>query len=78
MGKSLIDLLEIQEQIDKLIELGYGDLVDAFLSNESEIYTKKGRLNKSGACRVLKCKPKELEDAFKECKAKLGGFDDEE
>jgi hypothetical protein len=39
---------------------------------ESEVYTKKGRLNKSGACRILGWKPKELEEALDSCKDILG------
>ena len=62
---------ENQELIEKLIKNGYGDIVEAFLSNDNEIYTKKGRLNKSGACRLLNCKPKELEDAIKSCQELL-------
>ena len=31
-------------------------------------YTKKGRLNKSGACRLLGCKPKELEETMQRCR----------
>lgn len=65
------DQLENQELIQKLIDKGYGDLVDAFLLNDAKVYTKKGRLNKSGACRVLKCKPKDLEDAIKACQELL-------
>ncbi len=65
------DQLENQELIQKLIDKGYGNLVDAFLLNDSKVYTKKGRLNKSGACRVLKCKPKDLEDAIKACQELL-------
>lgn len=65
------DQLENQELIQKLIDSGYGNLVDAFLLNDGKVYTKKGRLNKSGACRVLKCKPKELEDAIKACQELL-------
>lgn len=61
------DQLENQELIQKLIDNGFGDLVDAFLLNDNKVYTKRGRLNKSGACRVLKCKPKDLEDAIKAC-----------
>jgi hypothetical protein len=45
--------------------------VDAFLLNDGRVYTKKGRLNKSGACRVLKCKPKDLEDTIKACQELL-------
>lgn len=63
--------LENSELIEKLISFGYKDFVDAFLDNESEVYTKKGRLNKSGACRVLNYKPKDLEDIIKECQILL-------
>ena len=59
---SLLEVLERQELISKLKECGFSDVVDAFLLNEGKVYTKKGRLNKSGACRVLNCKPKQLED----------------
>jgi hypothetical protein len=66
--KNYIEILEQQELIQKLIDAGYGELVDILLSNESKVYTKKGRLNKSGACRVLGWKNKELEDALEACK----------
>lgn len=65
---NLIEQLEKQELIDKLIGKGYASLIDALLSNEKDVYTKKGRLNKSGACRVLGWKPKELEQALEACK----------
>ena len=64
--KSFVQM-ENQELVDKLIEKGFQDIVDAFLSNDNKVYTKKGRLNKSGACRVLKCKPKDLEERIKLC-----------
>jgi hypothetical protein len=67
-NKNPIELLEQQEIIQKLVDKGYGDLVDMLLMNESKVYTKKGRLNKSGACRALKCKPKDLEEALAKCK----------
>jgi hypothetical protein len=70
-GRSLFDQIENQELIQKLIDSGHGKLVDAFLLHDTKVYTKKGRLNKSGACRVLKCKPKELEDAIKACQELL-------
>lgn len=69
-----IDMLERQELIDKLVSHGYGMLVDALLYNEHQVYTKKGRLNKSGACRVLNWKTKQLEDAINDCR-KILGFD---
>ncbi len=63
--------LEIIELLQKLRDNGYGDLVDAILDNENKVYTKKGRLNKSGACRVLGWKGKQLEDILKECRKVL-------
>lgn len=71
MAKSLIEILEQQELIQKLIDKGYGELVDALLMNEGKVYTKKGRLNKSGACRVLGWKTKQLEDALFACREML-------
>ena len=65
---SMIDILERQEVIDKLIAQGFSELVEAFLMNENLVYTKKGRLNKSGACRVLGWKTKQLEDALLACR----------
>ena len=64
----MIDILERQEVIDKLIAQGFSELVEAFLMNENLVYTKKGRLNKSGACRVLGWKTKQLEDALLACR----------
>jgi nucleoside-diphosphate-sugar epimerase len=64
----LIEQIEKQELLQKLIDKGYGNLIDALLSNEKEVYTKKGRLNKSGACRVLGWKPKELDEALAQCR----------
>jgi hypothetical protein len=63
-----IDELERGELIQKLIDNGYGELIEALLGNENKVYTKKGRLNKSGACRVLGWKTKKLEDALVECR----------
>jgi len=53
---SLLENSEVKEKIDKI------------LRNESIVYTKKGRLNKSGACRVLGLKAKELDDFISECR----------
>ena len=39
---------------------------------ENKAYTKKGRLNKSGACRLLGIKPKELDDFLKKCRDIVG------
>ena len=65
---NLLETIERAELIAKLREKGFGDLVDAFLINEDQVYTKRGRLNKSGACRVLDWKTKQLEDTLLECK----------
>lgn len=64
----MIEVLEQQELIQKLIDNGYGKLVDALLTNENKAFTRKARLNKSGTCRVLGWKPKELEDALAACR----------
>lgn len=69
---NLVEIIERQEQIQKLIDSGFGELVEALLYNETKVYTKKGRLNKSGACRVLGWKTKQLEDALAECRKILG------
>jgi hypothetical protein len=61
-----IENLERQELIDKLVANGFGDVVKALLDDEKKVYTKKGRLNKSGACRKLKIKSKQLEDMLSE------------
>lgn len=61
-----IDHLERQELIKKLVDNGYGDIVKALLEDEKKVYTKKGRLNKSGACRRLNLKSKQLEDKLSE------------
>jgi hypothetical protein len=66
-----IEYLERQELIKKLIENGYGDIVQALLDDEKKVYTKKGRLNKSGACRRLKLKAKQLEDKLAEMRELL-------
>lgn len=73
MKSNLLESIERQELIQKLIDSGHGELVEALLSNESKVYTKKGRLNKSGACRVLDWKTKQLEDALEECRELLMG-----
>lgn len=68
MAKNLIEILERQELLQKLQDAGYGELIEALLLNENKVYTKKGRLNKSGACRVLGWKTKQLEEALEACK----------
>jgi hypothetical protein len=65
---NILDDIERQELIQKLIKSGYGDIVQVLLENENKVYTKKGRLNKSGACRKLKLKTKQLEDKLLEMK----------
>ena len=69
------DTLEKQEIIQKLKkhlkDIGYGDLIDILLENEEKVYTKKGRLNKSGACRASGWKTKQLEDALAACRTIL-------
>lgn len=69
MKKAFTEILERQELIQKLIDKGHDKLIDVLLMDSS--YTKKGRLNKSAVCRELGWKPKQLEDALKECKILL-------
>ena len=66
-----IEDIERQELIKKLIDNGYGEIVEALLEDEKKVYTKKGRLNKSGACRKLKMKSKQLEDKLAEMRSLL-------
>lgn len=68
---NFVDVIEKEELINKLRASGFDELVDAFLLNETKVYTKKGRLNKSGACRVLQMKPKQLEDMLVACRTIL-------
>lgn len=68
----IVDNIERQELIQKLIDNGFSEFVEAFLYNEQRCYTKKGRPNKSGACRVLNWKTKQLEDTMAECRKILG------
>lgn len=68
MKNNLYEVYERQELIQKLIDKGYGDLIETLLLNENKVYTKKGRLNKCGACRVLGYKAKDLEDALEACR----------
>jgi hypothetical protein len=68
---SAIDHIERQELINKLVAAGYGDIVEALLDDDKKVYTKKGRLNKSGACRRLNLKSKQLEDKLAEMRALL-------
>ena len=64
-------MIEQQELIEKLRKNGFGEFVDQMLENEQQCYTKKARLNKSGACRVLGWKTKDLEDVMEQCRQLL-------
>jgi hypothetical protein len=67
---SLIEQLERQELIQKLVDSGHGELVETLLTS-NKVWTKKGRLNKSGACREMGWKAKQLEDALEEFREAL-------
>lgn len=71
MAKNFVDSIEKQELIQKLIDSGFGNLVDMLLLNENKAYTKKGRINKSSVCRLLNCKPKEFEELLEKCREVL-------
>lgn len=68
MVKNFVDSIEKQELIQKLIDKGFGNLVDMLLLNENKVYTKKGRINKSSVCRLLNCKPKDFEELLEKCR----------
>jgi hypothetical protein len=38
----MVDIVERQELIQKLIDNGYSHVVEALLYNENKVYTKKG------------------------------------
>ena len=67
MDKANVDpvrSLEMEEIIQKLKANGFEEYVSCLMDNETECYTKKGRLNKSATIRKLGCKGKQLEDAL--------------
>lgn len=41
------------------------------LLEEEEVYTNKGRLNKSALSRILNKKPKEIDDLFYDCQKEM-------
>ncbi len=70
-----LSLIERTELVDALNKGGFDEVLEAlYYENKTEhkVYTKKGKLNKSGACRALGCKPKDLEEIFKLCRGILG------
>jgi hypothetical protein len=72
---SKLTLLEYQEMVDILAANGHTEIVQALYheaDSGTKVYTKRGRLNKSGACRAMDCKPKELEDKLRKCRVLLG------
>ena len=56
--------LEMEEVISKLKANGFEDIVECLLDNDTDCYTKKGRLNKSATTRKMGWKSKQLEDAL--------------
>jgi hypothetical protein len=72
MSGNFVNEIERAEQIQLLIDSGYEKEIHLLLTNETKWTTKKHRLNKSGACRVLGKKPKELEQMIQEWREILG------
>lgn len=66
MNHNEVEAFENEELINKLKDSPYRKFVDALIENEEEVYTKKGRLNKSSACRKLGIKSKDLDNALSE------------
>jgi len=75
MKKNFLEILEKQEIIELLEKRGFAKAIDALLTNENKVYTKKGRLNKSGACRVLGLKPKELDEFLAKCREAISAHE---
>ena len=63
-----ISQIELDEILNNIREKGpeYTRLVK-ILIEEEVVYTNKGRLNKSALSRMMRMKPKELEDLFYNC-----------
>lgn len=78
MKNKFLDGIENAELMALLENSNVREKINTILLNESVVYTKKGRLNKSGACRVLNMKPKELDDFIIECRdiIKASQFED--
>lgn len=68
----VVDQLERQELIQKLLKSEYKHEIETLLANDTKFTTKRGRCNKSGACRLLDCKTKQLENIFAACRKILG------
>ncbi len=78
MKNKFLDGIENAELINLLENSAVREKINTILLHESIVYTKKGRLNKSGACRILNMKPKELDDFLVECRdiIKAGQLED--
>lgn len=68
MRNKFLEGIENSELLQILENSYLREKINLLLSNESLVYTKKGRLNKSGACRILDMKTKELETFLTECR----------
>lgn len=68
MKNKFLEGIENSELLNILENSYLKEKINLLLSNENLVYTKKGRLNKSGACRILNMKNKELETFLEECR----------
>jgi len=68
MKNRFLEGIENNELLQILENSYLKEKISLLLSNENRVYTKKGRLNKSGACRILNMKNKELESFLEECR----------
>lgn len=71
MKNRFLEGIESNELLNILENSYLKEKINLLLSNENLVYTKKGRLNKSGACRILDMKNKELETFLEECRKVL-------
>ncbi len=67
MRHFLTDLIEA-ETLHVLSQKGYAKLIDQMLVHHELCFTKNGRINKSGTCRVMNWQSIQLEEALKDMK----------
>ena len=64
MTTDFIKEIENKELIQKLIDHGFGKIVEAFIQSGNKMMTRNSRVNKSGCCRTLDLKVKQLDSCF--------------
>jgi len=63
--------IEFDECCARLTQKGLGALVKLMLE-DNDVFTKKGRINKSKICRIMSVRPKELEKSLDTIRGEFG------